>query len=277
MRYVRGLSLIELMIGLALSGLITLAAVQLLTSQMQTTYTQEGLANVIENGQFGLQFVRDELQLAGANSEPTAEAIMPIVWHLSSDGARFDSVTLQRRLSAHGDQLCTGAATPATNDDDNQRVVWSEYQVQEDGTRSGVFQLLCRYRYPGRLATANDTYVPPVTGLGIIIDGLDSVQILYGVAPIDQPYLATAHYYLPRAQINPAQDRIVDIKMALLLHSESAHGLSFLSALEAAPVFALLDQQFTAAAGSWLDDRRVRRSFNLHVPLKQWSRPIEVL
>ncbi len=273
----RGLSLIELLIGLILSGLITLAAVQLFTSQMQTSYVQEGLSAVTENGQFGLQFVRDELQMAGANAEPAADAVSPIVWHLSADGVRFDSLTVQRRLSAKGDQLCTGAATPPTTSDDNARVVWSEYLVQADTTRAGVFQLVCRYRYPGRLAQLNEALVPPVEGRGIIIDGIDSLQILYGVVPNDQPYVTTPQYYLTRTQIDPQQDRIVDIKLALLLHSETAFGLNFISAIEAAPMFALLDQQLTAASGSWLDDRRLHRSFYLHVPLKQWSRPIEVL
>jgi type IV pilus assembly protein PilW len=270
-----GLSLIELLIGLLCSSLLMLAAVQLVMSQLQSSYTQEGLSAVTENGQFGLQFVRDELHMAGANTDPSASAVSPLVWHLSVDGARFDAFTLQRRLSTSGDQLCTGAPIAANNWDDNARVVWSEYLVQADTTRPGVFQLVCRYRYPGRLAQSNDTLVPPVDGRGIIIDGVDSLQVLYGVVPSDQIYATTAQSYLPRTQINPQQDRVVDIKLALLLRSETAFGLSVISSLEAAPVYALLDQQATSTAGSWLDDRRLHRSFYLHVPFKQASRAIE--
>ena len=270
-----GLSLVELLIGLLCSSLITLAVVQLFMSQMQTSYTQESLSSVTENGQFGLQFVRDELQMAGANADPSAADVSPMVWHLSADGARFDAFTLQRRLSTTGDQLCTGAPIAANNWDENTRVVWSEYLVQADTTRPGVFQLVCRYRYPGRLAQSNDTLVPPVEGRGIIIDGVDSLQVLYGVVPMDQLYVTTAQSYVPRTQINPLQDRVVDIKLALLLRSETAFGFNFISALEAAPVFALLDQQATATAGSWLDDRRLHRSFYLQVAFKQASRAIE--
>lgn len=272
---VRGLSLIELLIGLLCSSLIILAAVQLLMSQLQTSHTQEGLSAVTENGQFGLQFVRDELLMAGANADPDAAAVSPMVWHLSVDDARFDAFTLQRRLSKAGDQLCTGAPIAANSWDENARVVWSEYVVQADTTRPGVFQLVCRYRYPGRLAQSDDTFVPPVDGRGIIIDGIDSLQVLYGVVPINQTYTMTPHYYLPRAQINPQLDRVVDIKLALLLRSETAFGLNVISPLEAAPVFALLDQQATATQGSWLDDRRVHRSFYLHVPFRQAPRSIE--
>lgn len=268
-----GLSLIELLIALALSALIMLAAIQLLIIQMHTAQLQEGLSGVLENGQFGLQFIRDEVQLAGGN-DPYADPIAPVVWHLSADGAQFDRVTLQRRLSTQGDQLCTGAATPASSADENARVVWSEYSVQADTTRAGVFQLVCSYRFPGRLATANDTFVPAIEGRGIIIDGIDHLQILYGVVPLTQPFARIAQHYLPRAQVNPLQDRVVDIKLAVLLHSESSFALTTMNRLESAPVFAVLDQQITALAGGWLDDRRLHRSFTLWVPLKQRLQPI---
>lgn len=60
-----GVSLIELMIGLVIAGLIALGLVQIFGASSATSQMTEGLSRVQENGRFATQFLQRQLRMVG--------------------------------------------------------------------------------------------------------------------------------------------------------------------------------------------------------------------
>lgn len=60
---VRGLSLIELMVALAISAILTLGLVQIFSAQRATFNANQGLARVQENSRFAMDFLRHDMRM----------------------------------------------------------------------------------------------------------------------------------------------------------------------------------------------------------------------
>ena len=242
----RGLTFVELLVAGALSGLIGVILVQLLGVQSRSAQLQTGLVGVYENAQFGLTFIKEELERAGFNGELALEPVSPVVVHASSDGHFFDQITVQRRLSSSGDQLCTGAAfEPDLTLTDAERVVWSQILVQEDTNRPDHYQLVCRYFFPGRLAELSETWVPPVEGRGILVDGVASFQVLYGVRPLMGGADSGIESYVNFNQWQPSEQEVVAIKLGVLLAAQDAPRLRSEGVLDPQPTYQVLDQVYS--------------------------------
>ncbi len=64
-RRTQGLGLVEIMVALAISGLLLLGLVQLFSGTRVAYQTTEGLARVQENGRFAMDFLQRDLRMAG--------------------------------------------------------------------------------------------------------------------------------------------------------------------------------------------------------------------
>ncbi len=61
----RGLSLIELMVGLAIGALLTIGLIQVFAASRATSQMQEGLSRVQENGRFATQYLQRQMRMVG--------------------------------------------------------------------------------------------------------------------------------------------------------------------------------------------------------------------
>ncbi|MBN8728490.1 MAG: PilW family protein [Xanthomonadales bacterium] len=60
-----GLSLIELMVGLAIGAILTIGLLQIFSASRVSSQTQEGLSRVQENGRFAIQYIQRGLRQVG--------------------------------------------------------------------------------------------------------------------------------------------------------------------------------------------------------------------
>jgi type IV pilus assembly protein PilW len=109
-----GLSLIELMVGLAIGALLTLGLLQIFSASRVTLQMQEGLSRVQENGRFATQFLQRQLRMVGymgCGADTGRIAQTSFVNHLAlfdgsvPGGSRY---RFQRPIEA----FTAGAATP---------------------------------------------------------------------------------------------------------------------------------------------------------------------
>jgi type IV pilus assembly protein PilW len=61
----RGLSLVELMVGLAIGALLTIGLIQVFAASRATSQMQEGLSRVQENGRFATQYLQRQMRMVG--------------------------------------------------------------------------------------------------------------------------------------------------------------------------------------------------------------------
>lgn len=252
-----GFSLIELMISATLSSLVILAAVQMMLTNTQTSRAQSGLTQVDESGRFSFDFMREDFQMAGSGGDITEAGVDPLVWSETKEGEDdFDTVTLQRK--ARQGYTCTGA----TIESDVDLLIWSRYQVIKDKNAPGSFQLICQYIQPEK------NLKPKATG--IIAEGVDSFQVLYGVSTKEQPLEPEA--YLRRDQIKPGHHKVLSIQIGLILHSTGDKSLRQMAVFDSSYWLQALDKRYQITKGSRWDDGLIRRAFETTILLKNVAR-----
>ncbi|MCG8672177.1 MAG: PilW family protein [Pseudomonadales bacterium] len=228
----KGLSLVELMVALAIGLLITAAVVQLFITNRQTFNLQQGVASVLEQGQFAVDFLSREMMSAGYGNVPNAFVLgAPIDGGQSTDGNRYDSV---RIMLDSGDD-CAGGEL----DEDHVPEPWKHYSVvvQDDG--NGI--LMCQ---------DSDGNNNP------LIDNVEAFQVLYGIGV---PGSVTPNYYASATTVNSSN--IVSVRLGILIASNgvASHaglGEGAITVLDRTYDFA--DESDGAIA---FDDGRIRRLF----------------
>jgi type IV pilus assembly protein PilW len=118
MRAGRGMSLVEMMVGLALGLFLIVALVALFDSNSEIRRHVDQAAQQIENGRYALDLLRDDLHLAGyyGNAVPwrgyaTAAATVPDVCATTAAGIQFASSPSKWPVPVFG--IAAGDATPS--------------------------------------------------------------------------------------------------------------------------------------------------------------------
>ena len=207
----KGFSIVELMIALALGSLITLAAVQLFSTNQRTFQLQQGLTDVQEQGRFALDYISRDLRMMGFRNPDVASAdpgllladstVNGQVIPASQDGGGVAAGNDRLTFSFHakeGDTDCEGdvlgaAVAPA--------LVANTYWV--GGANND--QLLCA----GSIDSAT-------VGL-VVVEGVDSFQVQLGIDTTADGVPAAGHY----RRINEvvATDQIVAVRIGLLIRA----------------------------------------------------------
>ncbi len=175
-----GFSLVELMIGLALGALITIAAVSLFSTNQRTFALQRALTDIQEQGRFTLDFIARDLRKVGFSRPtlpgPTGVVLEPFdllgvnVQPSIESGADPEASDVLR-ISYHGDQDCEGDTSAL------EQLVVNSYQVSADG------DLICIGSLP---PDGSGLLVEDVNNIGngtVLISGVESFQVLYGIDP----------------------------------------------------------------------------------------------
>lgn len=169
----RGFTLIELMVALTVGLLLLLMTVQIFSAIRAGQLLQGGLASVQEDGRIALSLVAREVRKAGYRpivwNEPLA-GYHPVTAN-STNGASNGNDTLQIMYMDGRD--CTGTLNTAIDPETSEaKPLYKQVTLSVDGNAN--LRWTCEYgQSPTSLATQINNQV--------IIDGVDSFQILYGV------------------------------------------------------------------------------------------------
>jgi type IV pilus assembly protein PilW len=256
----KGFTLVELMITLVLSLIITYGIAQLLINSNRTSVTSDGMSQSQETGRFVLSFLANQIRQAGLDST-TDDSISASAFISCTDfPALIDNdacitegvggenqTTIVNPIGIHGDRLaiawvspsanitdCTGstghrpigaAPTVALTDYVANDVIINTIWVASDAT-SGMNSLFCQ----GFLFDGTD-----VTGSSpqqAIANGVEAMQLLYGeaTAPLLDTSDRNVSRYVPAAVLPTAVtltdvqnwDRVYAVKVSLMTRSITA-------------------------------------------------------
>lgn len=241
----QGFSLVELMITLVLSLLITYAIAQLLINSNRTSATSDGISQSQETGRFVMSFLATNIRQAGLNSisndSITTKAIIscsdPDFVGLTSATGEVacstntntgDTQTTIYNAGIHGDRLavawvpplpasgtandirdCSGVGGYNEND-----IILNVFWVETDD--NGMNSLVCQ---GSALSGGAITRSNPKQA---IANGVDSLQVLFGEA-IDPPPISNqrnASKYVNATEVGN-WERVYAIKSSILTRSIS--------------------------------------------------------
>lgn len=247
----KGFSIVELMITLALGSLITLAAVQLFSTNQRTFQLQQGLTDVQEQGRFALDYISRDVRMMGL-SDPAVVGPAPglllldttvngVVMPASQDGGGVGAGNDRLTFSFHaraGDMDCEGdvllaASAPA--------LVANTYWVAGPNND----QLFC--------AGSID---PATTGL-VLVEGVDSFQVQLGIDTDVNGIPAAGHYRRINEVAVTDTGRIVSVRIGLLVRATQGN---LPTSLAPPQDILVLDRVLTAGQPP-LEDVTVRRLF----------------
>lgn len=241
-RPAHGFSLIELMIALLLGSLITLAALQLFSTNNQAFQLQRGLTDVQEQGRFGLDFISRQLRMMGYEDDSLGIVGTPGLqltdylegadnYPASEEGGAGNPGNDRLTFSRHGDIGdidCEGDVLALP------KLIVNTYWVQDS-------ELFCM----GNVDAGTN-------GISVIT-GVDSFQVLAGIdTNPDGIPAATTYNTLNNVAL---ADQVVTVRIGLVLQATQQIGTP------AAPKdILLLDRQLSANGGP-VEDPAIRRVF----------------
>lgn len=269
-----GLSLVELMVALVLGLILMFGIIQVFFASKQTYITNEAMARLQENGRFALEFMSRSARLAGY-IEPIyiGDKPLPLVRILctglaaiptelcTSNGAgnASDSISFIMqptvvdgvRRDCAGNQI-TGATAAIIN---NSLIINQFSIIPAAGGNPAA--LGCR-----AYNITTSTWVAG-TGLQRLVDGVDSIQVLYGVNTGADARSANQYVSADRVGLNLADwQNVRAVRISAL-----ANSVITTDATPATRQFALLDAAPLTAADLG-NDRRSRQIFTTTIQFK---------
>jgi type IV pilus assembly protein PilW len=235
-----GFTIVELMIALLLGSLITVAAVQLLSTNQRTFVLQQGLTDVQEQGRFAVDFLSRDLRMMGLRDAATDDVgivltdviigttTFPAAADGGTVGAGNDRLTFSF-IARDGDPDCEGEGAIA-----GQTVI-NTYWVN-----NGVLRCLGS--------------VDPDSGGLELVSGVETFQVLYGIDTV-QDQVPFAGRYVRADELN-GTDEVVAVRIGLLVRAEQEG----IAALGAPATQVVLDRELTGGVAP-LTEQALRRLF----------------
>jgi prepilin-type N-terminal cleavage/methylation domain-containing protein len=267
----QGFTLLELLMSVAISGIIAAGVIQFYVVAQQSARYQSGVAVLNESGHFSLGVLEQAFERAGSQGGVVGPSfnvqIAPVIWSHSVDSPQYDRVTLQYKTGPTGGYTCTGArASPNTVYISEFEVIpFSGSNVSGGMPSTPLMQLVCRSAklaqpiWSGNAATLART---SRVDTGIIAAGVEGFQVSYGVRARVAPG-AGPQRYVPASAVDHAQDRVVAVRVALLMATVApAPVLSMAKSRGQQQLFQLLEETVRSAdANKQRPDRQLRRVF----------------
>lgn len=188
MSHQKGLSLVELLIAMALGLLLTVGALQMMLSSQNIYRTTDTLSRIQENGRFSLNFLAKGVRMAGHNSADDEDAEGKVFWDgacgasdpCTVNGAGTDSDQIGVLMDPSDDNDCQG------NNVGENKVIVNVYSVA-DLDNDQINSLYCQ----GYNLSTGTWY--GASGPQPLVDGIESMQILYGVSDPDAKNSITSY------------------------------------------------------------------------------------
>ncbi len=164
MKTQRGFTLIELMVALALGLIISAAATMLFLTSQKSYSLQQGVAELQDNANFGLNYITQDIRLSNLNvnvSNINDETLYGGIVLTSSENATKTSDTPPKTLSNLAPSIVGTTAAEALLSRSNGQDGWSgASNVQLDGSDINSDQLVIQYR-PQYARVDNNTPATP--------------------------------------------------------------------------------------------------------------------
>ncbi|WP_339337986.1 PilW family protein [uncultured Oceanicoccus sp.] len=270
--YQRGFSLIELMIAMTLGLLLTAGAMQFMASTRQTFELNNDISRIQENGRIAMDILVKDLRMAGyrqtLNGDDTAPHYFDFQTNCSRDHPTCtlnqyidstDSIThgsdrLSIQYDPPADDLggeardCLGKKLDAT---ERHSIIVNVYTID---TVNGINSLYCR-GYNKNKGTWLERGAQP------LIDGIDNMQVLYGVTDTSDS-TGSVNQYMPQSALEESDwPYIKSVSIALLVSNGLQRGFAKAQARK----YRLLDSAELETADT---DRQARRIYSTTVQLK---------
>lgn len=254
MRSQRGFSLVELMIAMLLGALIVAAAVQLFGTNQRTFALQQSMTEVQEQGRFALDYiVRDLHRMSFVEAAP---GTLP----------NYDDVGVMLTSTTIG-----GVAYPAAQEGGaaataNDRLTFAYFgsvDCEGDETAGGNVLIVNTYWTQNGDLVCQGSVDAGTTGL-VLVSGVDSFQVLYGVDTTPGDEIALAGNYLRADQIN-VDHVVIAVKIGLLVRSNLDR-----NDIGAPESFVVLDHELAGGAAP-LEQSLIRRLFTTTVRARNFD------
>jgi type IV pilus assembly protein PilW len=234
-----GWGVIEFLIAVALGLLVTLLASGLLVASGSNYRHHSETMWLSDGGRYAMQVMAQSIRQAAYINWDRDGAPLELDPEMSASVAGLDAATITRNSDgitaplppvANGSDVLalrfTGYGDGATGDGSSVNCAgfsvagdtrgWSIFYVATDA--DGEPELRCKYRSASGW------------GADAVVRGVDSFQVLYGI-DTDTPMDGVPNTYLRAAAVAPLEwKRVCTIKLALLLHGESATRVDTVSA-----------------------------------------------
>lgn len=264
-RPMRGFSLVELMVAVLLGSLITIAAVQLFSTNQRTFLLQQSLSEVQEQGRFSLDFISRDLRKAGFRNPGSiatvADVPSVVLGSLSVDGTVVASGSLEGGAGATANdrlQIAFEGTVDCEGDVSASVVtVVNSYQVNDQG------ELVCTGSIPPTGVATPESVDNTANGV-VLLSGVDSFQVLYGIDN-NANDVANVRRYVTASQVgtNP----VLAIRAGILIRSNNESVTSMSDEIRG---FTVLDKTLTGGAAP-LTEQGIRRLFVTTVQLRNYD------
>lgn len=217
----RGFSLIELMIAMVIGLILLLGVSQVFLSSRQTFTTNEAMTKLQENGRFALEFIATSARQAGylspGSTLPRPFPVEPISCGKGSGASNPCAVNgvagAADRVSFSAEPVlidgnlrdCAGSIVPANS------VVINSYFIMPADANNLHPSLAC--------SSYNRTTSAWITQNQRLIDGIESLQVLYGLPSNDSPFSAGQFVSADRVELVNRWKDVVAVRVAVLANS----------------------------------------------------------
>lgn len=262
---VQGFSLVELMVAVLLGSLITVAAVQLFSTNQRTFILQQSLSEIQEQGRFSLDFISRDLRKAGfrtpGSSATAADVPSVVLGSLSVAGTVVAAGSLEGGAAATAnDRLQIAFEGTVDCEGDVSAVmgtVVNSYQLNNQG------ELVCTGSIPPSGVATPEVVNTTANGV-VLLSGVDSFQVLYGIDN-NANEVPNVRRYVTADQVggNP----VLAIRVAILTRSNNPGVAEMSSDIRG---FTVLDKTLNGGAAP-LDEQSIRRLFVTTVQLRNFD------
>ena len=270
-----GLSLVELMVGLALGLVLMVGVLQVFLASRQTYASNDAMARLQENGRFGLEFIASSARLAGY-TDPRARlekglSIPPLAGTNCDNQTGFTG-TNTGACSSNGngnssDSLAIALQPPLAdgvrrdclgNTVDENEVIINHFEIIPPNNNTPA-ALGCR----AWNITKDDWNTGSAGGAQPLVEGIDSLQVLYGIDDAGGTSRSPTRYVsADTVTAGNNWPNVLAVRIAVLANS--------VATLTPAPQnrnYVLLDSAPLAAADLG-NDNRARQIFSTTIQLK---------
>lgn len=260
-----GFTLLELLISVALGGLIAAAAVQLFTTNATGFTLMRGLSDVQDNGSFAVDFINRDVRQAGLRPAGLGAGFVPVIMDVAQMPGATPNLLTGDGVAALGignsDRLVVQRLAPvATVDCEGNAVaagsyVVSRYFLRADDASGSASALACDGgSHNGVVAN----------GLGdngvVLLTSVENMQIQLGVGDAGVPvrYFTAAQYNALAAP----RPRIITVRVGVMVGALESAGANLAEQRD----MRVLDEDIAGAAIP--RDGRIRRVFVTSIALR---------
>ncbi|ARN72841.1 PilW family protein [Oceanicoccus sagamiensis] len=264
----QGISLIELMIAITLALILMAAAMQVLTSSRQTYELNSDIARIQENGRIAMEILVNNIRMAGYRNP--VNGIAPDYFDFQTHCKRsHHTCTLDHFIDKPGsinhgsDRLSIVYDHPADDYGGRARDCLSTELTSSERTSlliniysiktvKGISSLYCRGYNKSKGQWLE-------TGAQPLIDGIDNMQVLYGIASDTS---GSVRRYVSQDQLSEQDWALIKtVKIALLVSNGLTEGFADAKSRK----YRLLDNSELITAAT---DKQARRIYSTTVQIK---------